>query len=477
MMKLLLIAALFSFAAPAYAQCGEPGAQLQVLVKGKTGIRRGPGLNYPVSAFLEDGRCMKASDLSVDGNWVMVDDPVNKALGWVPIKALDPASIELLSTTRPKATKAPVGSGQERGYVSTLRPIGLLVEPKRGAKDKRTLPASARVLALAITVDRTWVQVRNERNESGWVMASDLEDTTGTLAALPVADNGISTGSGPVVAGAPGPVAPAAASSSKNEVEAPPPSASSPGVTAPSEEPIVPSSPGSNVTVELRGMGLIALPQHGLESDGNSGLRRYAVRANAGGGYFEMRAGPLGPMEIRLSYGILLMGGMATAADPNEKLSGQQHDARLLFAVPIDLSFIEIIPEAGYTAMIYSMTPALPSRDEPTFFSQHTHLLTLGGRIRSNIAGLVVLEVGAHGMLGSTTEYPFDLGQSGLTTGWRFGADAQYRFSSAIGLVVRWEMRNLKAPFVGPAPIDVTITTSRLVHAEQQFSAGMSFRF
>ena len=41
---------------PAAAQCTEGGGQLQVLVKAKTAIRRGPGLNYPVSAFVEGVR-------------------------------------------------------------------------------------------------------------------------------------------------------------------------------------------------------------------------------------------------------------------------------------------------------------------------------------------------------------------------------------------------------------------------------------
>lgn len=469
----------------AHAQCGEPGAQLQVFVKGKTAIRRGPGLNYPVSAFVEDGRCMKANDISVDGNWVMVEDPVSKGLGWVPTKQLDPASVELLSTTRPDKSAAPVGSGQERGYLSTVRTVGLLSEPKRGAKEKRTLPSSARVLALAITDDRQWVQVRNERNETGWVMATDLEDTTNTLAGLPVADNGLKTGSAAITTDSgQAPVEASRDTAVAREPEAREPErtgddeASSRVGREPSSSPrALGPSTTEDVGFELQVMGMFALPQYGLESDGNSGLRRYALRANGGGAYLELRAGPVGPMEARVSYALVIIGGLAAAADPNDVVGGQQHDARLLFGVPITLGPVRLVPEFGYSGQIFAMSPALKTRDEPTFFSRHSHLGTLGLRATVDILGYVRLDVDAHGLFGVTSEYPFDLGQSGLTGGWRVGANALYAMSKDFGIVARWELRDMKAPFTGPAPIDATISTARLVHAEQQFSAGVMFRF
>lgn len=470
----------------AHAQCGEPGAQLQVFVKGKTTIRRGPGLNYPVSAFVEDGRCMKANDISVDGNWVMVEDPVTKGLGWVPTKQLDPASVELLSTTRPKKGAAPVGSGQERGYLSTVRTVGLLSQPKRGAKEKRTLPSSARVLGLAVTDDRQWVQVRNERNETGWVMASDLEDTTNTLSGLPVADNGLKTGSAPITTdSAQAPVEPAREAAVAREPEAHEPTGADTDTAAPpriAREPAdspraLGPSAGEDVGFELQVMGMFALPQYGLESDGNSALRRYALRANGGGAYLELRAGPVGPMEARVTYGLVIIGGLAAAADPNDVVGGQQHDARLMFGVPITLGPVRLVPEFGYSGQIFAMTPALKTRDEPTFFSRHSHLGTLGLRATVDILGYVRLDVDGHGLFGVTSEYPFDLGQSGLTSGWRVGANALYAMSPDFGIVARWELRDTKAPFTGPAPLDATISTARLTHAEQQLSAGVMFRF
>lgn len=482
----------------AEAQCGEPGQQLQVFVKGKTAIRRGPGLNYPVSAFVEDGRCMKANDISLDGNWVMIEDTTSKGIGWVPTKQLDPASVELLSTTRPKKGAGPVGSGQERGYLSTLRPVGLLLEPKRGAKEKRTLPAAARVLALAITDDRVWIQVRNERNETGWVMASDLEDTTNTVASLPVADNGLKTGSGITTASAEAPapgdaVAAGGSSSGAGSSDGGSGGSSAIGggssgsgtrtpvaITPPAEDGPRASlfeDTGEGVRFELQVMGMFALPKHGLESNGRAGIRNYAIRANGGGGYLELRARGVGPIEARVSYGLVVIGGIAAAANPTDVVSGQQHDAKLLFGVPITLGAIHVVPEFGYTGQIFAMTPALRERDEPTFFSHHQHLGTLGLRLGADIAGYVLLDVEAHGLFGVTTEYPFDLGQSGTSLGWRFGAAAHYAMSPDFGIVARWELKSVKAPFTGPAPIDPTIATSRIVHAENQFSAGVMFRF
>ncbi len=490
---LALILALVPVAQTAHAQCGEPGAQLQVFVKGKTAIRRGPGLNYPVSAFVEDGRCMKANDISIDGNWVMIEDPTSKGIGWVPTKQLDPASVEMLSTTRPKKGAAPVGSGQERGYLTTLRPVGLLLEPKRGAKEKRTLPAAARVLALAITDDRQWVQVRNERNESGWVMASDLEDTTNTIASLPVADNGLKTGAGPITsASADGPAPgggrgdePAGGSSGG----APPPPPKKAIVADADEGPRSPppaSSPGDEggVRFQLHAMGMFALPRHGLESkhgadsEGLAGIRNYAVRANGGGAYLELRASGVGPVTARVSYGLVVVGGLAAEGrNPSDVVSGQQHDMKLLFGVPLTLGPLQLVPEFGYSGQIFAMTPALKELDEPTFLSHHSHLGTLGLRVGLDIAGYVFLDVEGHGLFGVTTEYPFDLGESGLTGGWRLGANAEYAMSPTFGIVARWELRSVKAPFTGPAPLDPAISTSRLVHAENQFSAGVMFRF
>jgi hypothetical protein len=476
-----LVGAALALPSAASAQCAEPGAQLQVLVKGKTAIRRGPGLNYPVSAFIEDGRCMKANDISMDGNWVMIEDPSSKAIGWVPTKQLSPSSIELLAANRPSKNKGPVGSGQERGFVSTLRPVSLLVEPRRGAKERRLVPGAARLLALAITADKAWVQVRNERNETGWLATTDLEDTSDTIASLPVADGGLTTGVDTPITPAET-VEPSGATITPSETNAVDPPRrrderrDDAGVLAPPPPAgVLGGAPSGGF--ELQVLGVLGLPQHGLESDGARGLRRYALRANAGGALVELRVADVGPLALRAMYAIELLGGLATAEDADDTVGGQQHDIRLLAGLPLQLGPIALVPELGYAGQIYAMTPALASRDEPTFFSRHTHTAAIGARVGVDFAEVVRAELDGHGQVGFSVPYPFNLGQAGLTTGWRFGAAVRWAASPTFGLVLRAELRDLRAPFSGAAGIDPTITTAALVHAERHLAVGVSLRF
>ncbi len=486
----LLVGALLGVSAlalpsAASAQCAEPGAQLQVLVKGKTAIRRGPGLNYPVSAFIEDGRCMKANDISMDGNWVMIEDPASKAIGWVPTKQLSPSSIELLAANRPSKSKGPVGSGQERGFVSTLRPVSLLVEPRRGAKERRLVPGAARLLALAITADKAWVQVRNERNETGWLATTDLDDTSDTIASLPVADGGLTTGvDTPIAPAAPVEATPSGPTVTPSGRRAGEPPTQPHREDRPEDGSVIAPPPPSGVLggapsggFELQLLGVLGLPQHGLESDGARGLRRYALRANAGGALVELRVSDVGPLALRAMYAIELLGGLATAEDADDTVGGQQHDIRLLAGLPLRLGPVALVPELGYAGQIYAMTPALASRDEPTFFSRHTHTAAIGARLGVDVAEVVRAELDGHGQVGFSVPYPFNLGQAGLTTGWRFGAAVRWAASPTFGLVLRAELRDLRAPFSGAAGIDPTITNAALVHAERHLAVGVALRF
>ena len=164
-----LFAVLFVALLPraAAAQCTEGGGQLQVLVKAKTAIRRGPGLNYPVSAFVEDGRCMKSTDISVDGNWVMVEDPVTKNIGWIPTKQLDPGSLELIQKERP--AKGPVGSGQERGYVNAKAQTGLKAEPRENADAKRCSCDVCQCVVSSLLENSGSGTASMSRSETSWL--------------------------------------------------------------------------------------------------------------------------------------------------------------------------------------------------------------------------------------------------------------------------------------------------------------------
>src|SRR5687768_9785411 len=60
-------------AGPAGAGAGGTAAkckETEVLVKARTPVRRGPGLNYPVGAFLETSRCLAFAERSMDERWV-----------------------------------------------------------------------------------------------------------------------------------------------------------------------------------------------------------------------------------------------------------------------------------------------------------------------------------------------------------------------------------------------------------------------
>lgn len=454
---------------PAAAQCTEGGGQLQVLVKAKTAIRRGPGLNYPVSAFVEDGRCMKSTDISVDGNWVMVEDPVTKNIGWIPTKQLDPGSLELIQKERP--AKGPVGSGQERGYVNAKAQTGLKAEPRQNADEKRSIAAGTRLLALAITEDKAWVQVRNERNETGWVEAAILDDgDTGTLAALPVATQGLKTG---IKAGDKAKKHKQQEEAPAIVEEAPPPP---PPASAETEKP--PTSVGmTGLDIDAAVLGTFALPRHGLDSNGVSGQRRYAVRANAGGAQIEFRAAHVGPFRARLGYGLVLISGLAEASAPNETVTAQEHQGRVSFGFPIGLGPLTVMPEVGYSLWIYAMTPALPSSLGPQFFSSHAHLAMLGLNLRWDPITLLTVEAEVHGLLGVTGEYPFHLGSSGLSTGVRAGADLRLNITQDLGVLVRWAFVSTKAPYKGLSDIDATITEATLLHVENSFGAGVAAKF
>ena len=74
---LLCFATTLAFSLPAYAQkaapdCKAQGGKPRVFVRAKTPVRRGPGLNYPVSSFLEQGGCMAFLEISADERWALV---------------------------------------------------------------------------------------------------------------------------------------------------------------------------------------------------------------------------------------------------------------------------------------------------------------------------------------------------------------------------------------------------------------------
>ena len=183
----LLGAPQFASTADAAPKC-KGGKRPEVFVRPKTPIRRGPGLNYQVSRFLEKGRCLPFSEVSMDQNWVLIDHAA--ALGWVPVSRLSKRSQERVSRVQPKA--APVGSAQVRGAARVRQQAMLLEEPAADAKPRRVLVKDVVVVPLAMTDDGRWVQVRDERGDVGWVLMSNLSGDA--LAGLPVLSDGFNRG-------------------------------------------------------------------------------------------------------------------------------------------------------------------------------------------------------------------------------------------------------------------------------------------
>ncbi|MEO1335796.1 MAG: hypothetical protein AAFV29_09125, partial [Myxococcota bacterium] len=157
-----LVAATVAAAAPAAA---APCKGRNVVIRKKTPVRRGPGLNYAVASFLDKMTCAPFSEVSIDEQWVLVE--VDRGFGWVPIKRLSKPSQKRLA--RVGNTSGPVGSGQRRNLAQVLRQSVLLERPGSGGAVRRILPENVRLLPLAVTRDGTWVQARDERGDVGWV--------------------------------------------------------------------------------------------------------------------------------------------------------------------------------------------------------------------------------------------------------------------------------------------------------------------
>mgnify|MGYP000511513427 CR=1 FL=1 len=85
------------------------------------------------------------------------------------------------------------------------------------------------------------------------------------------------------------------------------------------------------------------------------GTRSLEVVRRALGVYGEARSRWLGPIEIRLSSGASFFS--SKSADDRE-VSGQQHDLHFDVALPFDLGVVELIPDLGYTALVFSASPS-----------------------------------------------------------------------------------------------------------------------
>lgn len=520
--RTLLFTAVCFFASLATAYAGTPcsdgGSVLKVLVKGKTPIRRGPGLAYPVSSFLDEGKCMKATEVSTDGAWVLVQDSSSKTFGWVPVKQLDPESQAALGTKAEPPATGPVGSGQTRSYIKTAKATKLYLAPKKGAEVKKPLTEGTQLLALTLTQDGKWVEVRDDRTDTGWVRVGAVKATPEVLAALPRSDGAaLQTGMGetkpepPVVAATevkpepkvegkvepkveakvePKPEAKAkvetkakveAKPTNKPELKvAPPPAAPDPSLDDDDDDEstevvtVAPAPAGPSMGIEAYVGAATSIPLLALDSNGAAAIRRYDISA-LGVGAAVGALVPMGPVTARLGYHFIKLGGISPQGGAIA-IDGSIHDVVAALGLPLPVGPALIGPELGYTLSINSLLPAIPGTAVATFLSTTTHAGNLGVTALYPVSADLSLDGRAALELGTTSVGPFALGQAGLSVGARIGAGASYLVSDPIALVVRWDLRYLRTGFEGQSPADPTITTASLSRLENAFALGLAFR-
>lgn len=440
----------------AHASCKGPGRQ--VLVKEKTPVRKGPGLNYPVKNFLEKGRCLTLTEISVDRAWALVEG--GDLFGWVPTGRLDAAGQKVVAAMSPGA--APVGSGQARGHVFAKDATPMKESPSGSSNERKMLPEGAKLLALSMTPDEQWVEVRDDRNDTGWVPASALKDPDKALSLVPRADGGVS-GIATDVTNPPAPpgIAP------RND----------PQVVAADPEPPArtPAMGSGDLVIDARLLLGAQLPAQGFDSNAPQGYRRYDISSFSGAARVEARAAPLGPMEARLSYAFALLSGLSPANNQFATIGGRHHEARLIFGLPVAFDGGVISPEAGYFFAFNDMDTAIPGATVAQFLSTVTHAGTAGLSAAFDLSSSMYLEAEAAMLLGTTSEDPFDAGSPGLTVGAVAGAGLGFALDESIDLLVRYDLRFRRTSFSGASLTDPAMTEASLTYLDNAFMAGLGF--
>lgn len=440
----LACAALILTGADAWAatKC-KSGKKPEVFVKAKSPLRRGPGLNYPVTGFLERGRCLPLGEVSMDESWVLVEGA--ELFGWVPVGRLDAAGQKRAAAVKPD--RAPVGSGQTRGHVWANASTDLRATPQDTAPTKKLLPEGSRLLAVATTGDGTWVQVRDERGEIGWVNARRIRDESGVLAGVPRTTRGV-------------------------KVE-----------TVRIEEPVGPASTRTVMVPLQRGMLIDAqllasmtAPMISVDTNGADAYRRYDISALAGGARIEAATSSLGPLHARFGYGLTILSGLNL--DRVGDISGQHHEIRAAVGYPIEVGGLFVMPEVGYAYDNLDLDPVLPGdpiKSGGTFFSTRSHGGTAGVTFAYAVGESITLEFEGSMLLGTTSEYPIDLGQPKLTLGGFARAGARWSLADRFAMIVRYDFALRVAKFEGESTFDETITEATASQLTNGVSVGVVF--
>lgn len=420
-------------AKPCPAMDGAP----RVFVKAKTPIRKGPGLNYQVSSFLEQGVCLAFSEVSMDKRWVLVT--ADEVFGWVPMGRLDPVSQAGAKSGAP--TKSAVGSGQLRAKARVAEQCLLLTEPDDKSAPKRVLPVDVMVVPLSTTPDGQWAQIRDERGQTGWVLTKVLRGDA--LADLPINE------------------------AMKDRPIAPPVSGGQ----------IVQMRPGrSGVGVALTAAVFAGalVPTHSLDSDGINARRRYDVTAVSPSTGIELEMMDLGPLSARIGYTTTFITGVE--ADGGLAAGGNQHDLVVRTGLPIEVGPAVVTPEIGYRFAMFDFDSVLA--DQPlnvTFLSTTAHVGTLGARFRWFLDRSFMIEADGGAAIGTTSLSPRPLESGGTTFGAYGSLGAQVFFGDIMGLTMRYIVDWRRASYTGGGQLDPTITEGTVTDLSHGLMAGLSF--
>lgn len=416
----------------------------QVRVRGKTPVRRGPGLNYPVSRFLESARCAPLEQVSTQGRWALLR--LGDDFGWVPVARLSEQSRARAEAAR--ADAAPIGSGTARAFAMVIERAVLRERPQPGAPPRRILPVDARVLPLRVTQDTAWVEVRDDRGDVGWVERARVAGGL-ALAELPRLEPEPPSGPAghlPVLEGS-------AARLARRRVGA--------------------RSEGVHLTAAL--FGAAVLPTQRLDSDGEAGIRRYDLSALSGGLGAELQLTDLGPVTARLGLTLAVLGGIES--DGAEGAAGGTTLAVTARAGwPIDLGGVVLSPELGYALDATQIDVALPGARVATFVSTETHLGLLGARAQAPLGDRFLVEADLALALGGTSPSPGSLGSGGgLAWGGRASMGAYLMIDEALGVLARYQLDGFSADFSGTGTLDPTITRATVGELRQAILLGAAY--
>lgn len=443
--------------APSESRAAAKCKPSEVFVESKTPVRRGPGLNYPVASFLEKGRCLRLGEVSLDKSWVLVK--LDEIFGWVPTDRLSNASQDKVLAVG-EASGSPVGSGQKRGLVSSRKPTPLLAKPSGDAEALKTLPAAAKLVALSVSLDEAFVEVRDERGQVGWVKSEDLEAPDKVLELLPRTDAGVDHVMGEKRADLPAPPARDNIDSSLAHQQL--------------DQRMATRADGLSITVA--GFAGAAVPSHSLDSNGAEGIRRYGITAMGGAARVEARVGGgVLPVAIRAGYGFGFLTGLEAEGDAGS-IGGMSHEIHGAIELPLQVGErTRLSPELGYVFLDYGLDPALPGAEVGQFFSSQSHLVSAGLGLLHRLPSDIGLLARVAFVGGASDSYPFDLGDPGFSVG-AFGTLAGYLpLGRTVDLVLRYDLRFRTGGFSGQSAVDDTISEATLSDFVNGLSAGVSW--